>query len=73
MTGTTDVPPEGDPNVEEPNILGRNPVLVYAAIQAAITLAVTFGLRWTPEQIGAVLVFTGAVLSLVVRSKVTPA
>jgi hypothetical protein len=54
-------------------VLGREPVLILSLVQAAITVAVTFGLRLTVEQIGAILVLTGAVLSVIVRSKVTPA
>lgn len=54
-------------------ILGREPVLIYTLVQAAITVAVTFGLHLTVEQIGAILVLTGATLSVIVRSKVTPA
>jgi len=54
-------------------ILGREPVLVYTLVQTAVTLAVTFGLRLTVEQIGAILVFTGAILSFIVRGKVQPA
>jgi hypothetical protein len=53
-------------------ILGREPILIYGLVQTAITLAVTFGLHLTVEQIGALLVFTGAVLSVIVRGKVTP-
>ncbi len=54
-------------------IFGREPVLVYAAVEAIITVAVTFGLHLTAEQTGAILTLTLAVLSLIVRSKVTPA
>lgn len=50
----------------------REPALVMGAIQAAIALAVSFGLDLSPEQIGALLAFSAAVLSLVVRAKVTP-
>ena len=53
-------------------ILGREPVLVYTLVQSVITLAVTFGLRLSIEQVGALLVVTGAVLSVIVRGKVTP-
>ncbi len=53
-------------------IIGREPVLVYMIVQAGITLAVTFGLRLTPEQTGAILTFTLAVLSFLVRRKVSP-
>lgn len=54
-------------------IFGREPVLIYALVQSVITVAVTFGLHLSAEQIGAVLVLTTAVLSVIVRQKVTPA
>lgn len=53
--------------------ISAEPVAFYAVVQAALTLAVTFGLRLTPEQTGAVLVFTGAVLAFLTRQRVTPA
>lgn len=54
------------------NIFGREPVLILAAIQALIALVVSFGLHFTPEQIGALVAFTAAVLGVVARGKVTP-
>lgn len=48
------------------------PVLVTALIQGILTLVVSFGAHLTPEQIGAILALTGAVLAFVARSKVTP-
>lgn len=54
-------------------IFGREPALVLGLVQAIIVLAVTFGLRLTPEQTGAILGLTAIVLSLITRSKVTPA
>jgi hypothetical protein len=53
--------------------LNDEPVLFYQFIQAVITLIVAFGLKLTPEQIGAILLVTGAFLSIVTRGKVTPA
>jgi hypothetical protein len=35
-------------------------------------LATAFGLKWTPEQIAAVMLATEAVLALLVRRSVTP-
>lgn len=52
--------------------LGREPVLIYAVVQGALTLLVTFGLQLTIEQIGALLTFSLAILSFIVRAKVTP-
>jgi hypothetical protein len=54
-------------------ILGREPAMVLALVQAVIVLAVTFGLRLTPEQTGAILTLSAVVLGLITRSKVTPA
>jgi uncharacterized protein (DUF697 family) len=53
-------------------ILGREPAMVLALVQAIIALAVTFGLRLTPEQTGAIVALTAIVLGLIVRAKVTP-
>ena len=53
-------------------IYGREPVLVYMVVQAGITLAVTFGLHLTVEQIGGLLTLTLAILSFIVRGVVTP-
>lgn len=53
-------------------IFGREPAMVLALVQAIIVLAVTFGLRLTPEQTGAILGLTAIVLGLITRSKVTP-
>jgi hypothetical protein len=50
----------------------HEPVLILAAVQAAITLVVAFGLDLTSEQVGAIVTFTGAVLSVIARRKVTP-
>jgi len=48
------------------------PVMTLAVIQSALALAVTFGLHWTPEQVGAFLAVSAAVLGWISRSKVTP-
>ncbi len=53
-------------------IFGREPAMVLALVQALVVLAVTFGLRLTPEQAGAILGVTAIVLGLVTRSRVTP-
>lgn len=54
-------------------ILGREPAMVLAFVQAVIVLAVTFGLQLTTEQTGAILALTAVVLGLITRSQVTPA
>jgi hypothetical protein len=52
---------------------GREPAMVLALVQAVIVLAVSFGLRLTPEQTGAILAVTAVVLGLWTRQRVTPA
>jgi hypothetical protein len=52
---------------------GREPSAILALVQAVIVLAVTFGLRLSPEQTGAILAVTAIVLGLITRSQVTPA
>ena len=54
-------------------ILGREPAMVLAFAQAVIVLAVTFGLKLTPEQTGAILSVTALALGLITRTRVTPA
>lgn len=53
-------------------ILGREPVMFYALVQTVLALIVAFGLDLTPEQTGAILAVTAALLGLIARSKVTP-
>lgn len=55
-----------------PHILGREPVLLFSAVQAVIAAVVAFGFEMTGEQVAAVELVTLAVLSLVVRQRVTP-
>ena len=52
--------------------INSEPALFYALVQNLITLAVSFGLNLTPDQIGAILVVTNTLLAIVVRQKVTP-
>jgi uncharacterized protein (DUF697 family) len=54
------------------NLWGREPAMVLALVQCVIVLGVSFGLRLTPEQTGAILALTAVVLGLLTRSKVTP-
>ena len=51
---------------------GREPAMVLAFVQAVIVLLVSFGLRLTPEQTGAILAVTAVALGLLTRTKVTP-
>lgn len=48
------------------------PVMTLAIIQMALALAVSFGLQWTGEQVGAVVAFSAAVLGWIARSQVSP-
>jgi len=52
---------------------GREPAMVLALVQTALVLAVSFGLRLTPEQTGAILALTAVVLGLITRTQVSPA
>jgi hypothetical protein len=54
------------------DIFGREPVLILAAIQAAIALVAAFGLQLSAEQIAALVAFSAAVLGVIARQKVTP-
>lgn len=58
--------------VGKTSIFGREPVLYLALVQAALALAVGFGLNLSPEQIGLVMAFSSAVLGFVARSQVSP-
>ena len=48
------------------------PVAIAAVVAAAISLAVAFGLSISPEQKAAILVFVGAVLTVITRNQVSP-
>ena len=50
----------------------REPALVSGLVSAVIALAVSFGLDWTAEQVGAVMAVVAAVLAVVTRQQVTP-
>lgn len=54
-------------------ILGREPAMVLALVQAVLALVVAFGLNLEPAQIGAILAVSAVVLGLITRSQVTPA
>jgi hypothetical protein len=54
-------------------IFKNEPVAVQGLVQAAIGLAVAFGLvNWTLEQTGSVIALTAAVFAVVARRHVTP-
>lgn len=50
----------------------REPALFYGVVNATIALAVSFGLELKPDQIGALLAVTSALLALVTRTQMTP-
>ena len=49
-----------------------NPVKLAGALRAIILCAVSFGLRWTPEQIGATMLAVEAVLGIFTVQTTTP-
>lgn len=53
-------------------MFGREPAVIIGVVNAAIALAVGFGLNVSPEQVGLVNAFVAAVLAFVTRSQVTP-
>jgi len=53
-------------------VFGREPVLIFAVVQAIIGAVVVFGFDLTKEQIIAIETITLAILSLIVRYNVTP-
>ena len=53
-------------------MIRREPAAIAGVVQAVLALLVAFGLDLSPEQIGAILAVTAAVLGLVVRSQVSP-
>lgn len=54
-------------------IWGREPALILGLVQAALALAVGFGLNLDGQQVALVMAFSAALLSVVVRQRVTPA
>jgi len=54
------------------NLFDREPALILGAVNAVIALAVGFGLDITIEQASLINAAAAAVLSVAVRSQVTP-
>lgn len=48
------------------------PALVLGAVQAALTLLVTFGLKLDAEKVAAILTLTATLLAVLTRQLVTP-
>lgn len=53
-------------------LFGREPALVLGAINAILALAVGFGLNVTSEQVGLINAAVAAILSVIVRQRVSP-
>jgi len=53
-------------------IWNREPALIIGAVNAVIAVAVGFGLDFTSAQVGLLNAAVAAVLSVLVRRKVTP-
>lgn len=53
-------------------LFGREPALVLGAINAILALAVGFGLNITSEQVGLINAAVAAVISVIVRQRVSP-
>lgn len=58
--------------MEGTTVFGRNPVLILAAVQAALALGVGFGLNLTGTQVALVMAFAAAILGLLANRRVTP-
>ena len=50
----------------------RRPVRVQAVIQSMVALAIGFGLDWSTEQMGLVLVCSASVLALITETQTAP-
>jgi hypothetical protein len=50
----------------------EEPVLCQALVQAALTLLVAFGTHLSTSQVGAIVAFSAAFLSVLTRTQVTP-
>jgi len=54
------------------SFIAHEPALLIGFVQAAIVLAVSFGLNLDEGQTAAILAFTAALLSVITRQQVTP-
>lgn len=53
-------------------MFGREPALILGLVQAALALAVGFGLHLSTEQMGLLMAFSAALLAVITRQNVTP-
>ena len=50
----------------------NEPVLVLGVVQAGVALVAAFGLDLSGDQMGALVAFSAALLSVIARTRVTP-
>lgn len=54
------------------NLWNREPALIMGLVEAALALFLAFGLNLSAEQVAAIVAFSAALLSVIVRQKVSP-
>ena len=54
------------------NLWGREPAMILSTVQAALALAMAYGLRMTADQMALWLTLSGMLLGLITRTQVTP-
>jgi hypothetical protein len=54
------------------NLFKAEPAVVVSLVSAIIALAVSFGLHWSNEQIGAVMAVVTILAGVLIRSQVSP-
>jgi hypothetical protein len=52
--------------------MSNEPVLIGGLVSAIIALVVSFGLKLSPDQIGAIMGTVSAVLAFLIRTQVSP-
>lgn len=58
--------------MDGPGIFGREPALILGLVQAGLALAVGFGLNLDGQQVALIMGFAAALVSVIVRQRVTP-
>lgn len=54
------------------DLIQNEPILLYGLVETAVALVAAFGLDLSGEQVGALMAFVAAGLSVLARRKVTP-
>lgn len=54
------------------NLIRQEPAVSAGTVAAVVSVAAAFGFRWSAGVVGAVLAVLSLVLSVIVRSRVTP-